>query len=295
MKIKNVAMLFITITALQTEAFEISPHVIYGEDNRCEISEVEDPVLQKISDATLAIIPKDMVRFDKGGYARIVGRKYGEEFNLCSDEPYSDQPIAANCSGSLVGDDLIATAGHCVTQYDCSTYQFVFGYRMTKDGQVPEHIPDADVYSCRSVVAHKLNGSQDYALIQLDRPVQNREPLKLQVQAVHAGDDIYVIGHPGGLPTKLADGAKVRSDFGDFFNSNLDTYGGNSGSAVFNAKTHEVVGVLVRGDTDFFYDETRKCFYSNRCQDSGCRGEDATAIRFIQEALDYHRSQRPTL
>ena len=36
-----------------------------------------------------------------------------------------------------------------------------------------------------------------------------------------------------------------------YFTANLDTYRGNSGSPVFNAITHKVEGVLVRGEQDF--------------------------------------------
>ena len=54
---------------------------------------------------------------------------------------------------------------------------------------------------------------------------------------------------------KVAGGAKVRSNNnGVYFVANLDTYGGNSGSAVFNLQTREVEGILVRGENDYVYD-----------------------------------------
>ena len=44
---------------------------------------------------------------------------------------------------------------------------------------------------------------------------------------------LVVIGHPSGLPTKIADGAWVRNNESEYyFVTNLDTFGGNSGSAV---------------------------------------------------------------
>jgi len=36
-----------------------------------------------------------------------------------------------------------------------------------------------------------------------------------------------------------------------FFDANLDTFGGNSGSPVFDARTNAVVGILVRGADDY--------------------------------------------
>ena len=58
--------------------------------------------------------------------------------------------------------------------------------------------------------------------------------------------------------------------------ANLDTYGGNSGSAVFNAKTGLVEGILVRGEQD--YVQKGDCRVSNVCPADGCRGEDVTKI-----------------
>jgi hypothetical protein len=86
---------------------------------------------------------------------------------------------------------------------------------------------------------------------------------------------VHVIGHPVGLPTKFAGGAAVRNNTpAAFFVANLDTYGGNSGSPVFNSTSRQVEGILVRGETDFAMQGT--CRVSLVCPTSGCRGEDCT-------------------
>jgi hypothetical protein len=60
------------------------------------------------------------------------------------------------------------------------------------------------------------------------------------------------MGLPSGLPLKLAGGASVSNNQpAAFVVANLDTYGDNSGSPVFNAATQEVEGILVRGENDF--------------------------------------------
>ena len=61
---------------------------------------------------------------------------------------------------------------------------------------------------------------------------------------------------------------------GSFFVANLDTYGGNSGSPVFEEDSDIVEGILVRGDTDFVSNGT--CIVSNVCPTTGCGGEDVT-------------------
>ncbi|WP_420540401.1 S46 family peptidase (plasmid) [Paenibacillus polymyxa] len=51
------------------------------------------------------------------------------------------------------------------------------------------------------------------------------------------------------IKSGFAVGAAVRDNPPNaFFVANLDTYGGNSGSPVFNSDTHEVEGILVRGE-----------------------------------------------
>jgi V8-like Glu-specific endopeptidase len=64
------------------------------------------------------------------------------------------------------------------------------------------------------------------------------------------GDRLTVVGYPMGLPAKIAAGAVVREIRSAYLVANLDTYGGNSGSAVFSTDALEsgtlrVEGVLV--------------------------------------------------
>jgi V8-like Glu-specific endopeptidase len=128
----------------------------------------------------------------------------------------------------------------------------------------------------------------DYALIRLDRKVVGRTPLKYRKSGkIAEGQEIVVIGHPTGLPTKVAGGANVRENHRDvFFNANLDTFGGNSGSAVFNADTGEVEGILVRGEQDYEYDWSKGCRVVYKCTDDGCRGEDVTRITNIEALMN---------
>ncbi|WP_413613472.1 trypsin-like serine peptidase [Bdellovibrio sp. HCB-110] len=281
-----VAAVSVAVAATFSVGFvNITPKVIYGDDNRVDVYQVERADIRDVADSTVALIPTRSIVNNGNGMVKILSSQYGQEMNLCTDEPFFDQPTAANCSGSLVGDDLIATAGHCVSNSDCSKYAFVFGFKMADAKTAPESVSASEVYNCKEIVAREYTSAQDYALVRLDRPVRGHRPLTLQQTPVQPGDAIYVVGHPSGLPTKYADGAGVRSQQGTYFQANLDTYGGNSGSAVFNARTNEVVGILVRGAADFTYDRARKCTASAKCTDDGCRGEDVTNISYIVDAL----------
>lgn len=285
-----VAAVSVAVAATFSVGFvNITPKVIYGEDNRADVYQIPSAQVREIADSTVALIPSRSLKKDAQGVIQIETSIYGKEMNLCKTEPYYDQPTAANCSGSLVGEDLIATAGHCISVNDCSrgTYSFVFGFRMQDEKTAITSVSSEEVYMCKEIVAREYTGNQDYALVRLDRPVRGHRILSLQTTPVQPGDDIYVVGHPSGLPTKVADGAKVRRWYnGAYFDANLDTYGGNSGSAVFNARTHEVVGILVRGAQDFTYDRENKCTKSNQCADDSCRGEDVTNISYIVQALN---------
>jgi V8-like Glu-specific endopeptidase len=207
---------------------------------------------------------------------------------FCAEERFSHQITAAMCSGFLVGNKYLVTAGHCITsESDCASNKWVFDYKVDDAGQSGVTVANTSVYSCKRIISRALDrmSQDDYAYIELDRVVTDRAPLTFRkTGSINAGDEILVIGHPTGLPTKITDGAHVRALKGKFFTANLDTYGGNSGSAVFNATTGVVEGILVRGENDYISD-SRGCRASNICPEDGCRGEDVTYITNIKELM----------
>lgn len=107
---------------------------------------------------------------------------------------------------------------------------------------------------------------------------------------VSIGNELYVLGFPSGLPMKIADQAFVRSisDKG-YFVSNLDTFGGNSGSPVLKSGTLTVEGILVRGDNDYAY--RGNCKIALVCPQDGkdCRndGEDSTSLTAIADIFGH--------
>ncbi len=256
--------------------------VIYGADDRLDIWQVTDARLLKLADSTVGLFQASDVTMD-GPKARLATESYADSYGLCKEEPFYDQVTGAFCSGSLVAPDVIMTAGHCVkSDYSCKSTKFVFGFAVKQKGVLPTEVPASEVYSCAQLIGREQVGTgADWALIKLDRPVTGHEPLKYDTgDAVKNGDPLVVIGHPAGLPTKVAGGATVRdASKNGYFVANLDTYGGNSGSAVFNADTGVIVGILVRGENDYTYQNG--CRVSNVCPSDGCRGEDVTKLSAI--------------
>jgi hypothetical protein len=262
---------------LVLEAFE--PDVIYGADNRHDLYDTSNHLWLKLADSTVSLFEAKNIELDlKTQWVKLKTKHFGHTNNLCRDEPFYTQPTGAYCSGSLVGPNLVLTAGHCFTdEIDCFDTRFVFGFDIKKKGVLPKTLPASEVYSCARLIVHyDSEKGADYALVELDRPVLNHSPLEInRDNNLKIKTPLVVMGHPSGLPTKIADGAKIRSIMNEyFFKANLDTYVGNSGSAVFNAETGLIEGVLVSGETDFI---TRNgCQISNRCLEEGCSGEQVT-------------------
>jgi V8-like Glu-specific endopeptidase len=261
--------------------------VIYGDDDRLDIYAATNELHLELARSTAAMIPNSTVRPTDEGTVVISGSTL-QQRGMCPTERFADQVTAANCSGFLVGPDLLVTAGHCIrTRSDCSAYKWVFDFNVP-DMDAPRariEVPADSVYSCAQIIQQSLDRSSndDFALIRLDRAVTDRTPLRVRTEGrVADGTDLVVIGHPTGLPTKIADGAWVRNNSNRvFFTANLDTYGGNSGSAVFDAQTGLVEGILVRGENDYVFDSRQGCRVSNLCPNDGCRGEDVTRITNI--------------
>jgi hypothetical protein len=219
----------------------------------------------------------DLTQNGDGSFS-LATETFQQAYDLCGAEPFVSQPIGCFCSGFLIGPDVIATAGHCVkSPADLQTMRFVFGFQMTNATTAVTTFAADDVYTGKKLIGRALaDDGTDWALVQLDRVVVNRAAVKVRSTGkIKNQQSIYVIGHPCGLPQKFAPGANVRDNSpAPFFVANLDTYGGNSGSPVFNAQTHTVEGILVRGETDFV--SNGQCAVSLVCPSTGCRGEDVT-------------------
>lgn len=282
--------MIIALAAVTTLGFARDNKVIYGNDDRLDLYEVTNSFHLDLAKSTAGMIEGSDITVN-GDVATITGPTMRSR-GMCASERFSEQMTAANCSGFLVGEDLLVTAGHCITsQSDCRSYKWVFDYaNHDANTEAAMTVDAANVYGCKEILSQSLDRStqDDFALIRLDRKVTDRTPLKVRTAGkVEDNTAIVVIGHPTGLPTKVAAGANVRTNTNDvFFVANLDTYGGNSGSAVFNAETGVVEGILVRGENDYNYDYNQGCRVSNRCADDSCRGEDVTRITNITALMD---------
>jgi V8-like Glu-specific endopeptidase len=281
------ALSAVVLTTVSMNAFA-SDKVIYGQDNRADLYEVTNPLFKKLADSTVVLVQRSAIQQSSSGVLEVKASSFAETLGVCSTERFADQPSGGFCSGSLIGKNLMLTAGHCITSASsCASTQFVFNYSVDAKGKYPRLVDESNVVGCKEIVYRVQDGSgADFAIIKLDRDVTNHAALKLSARKnkIAKATELVMIGSPAGLPTKVEDGGSVRSnDPSGFFVANTDSYGGNSGSAVFNRKTGEIEGVLVRGEQDYVY--KNGCYVSNVVGENEGRGEDVTDASFVSAKM----------
>ena len=259
--------------------------VIYNSDTRVEINQESPPeLMQYIKQRTLAITHNANLFYQPEGKVIIMPRHYGRAFKLCADERFFEQPSLANCSASVIGKDLVLTAGHCISENNCRYMKFISDFVMLDDGKNPVHTKTENIYACKNIIYENDDPKHDIAIIQIDREYSH-SPLKLAEQPLTLNDKILAVGFPSGLPMKSSGLGPIRSVSNTMINAELETYGGNSGSPVFKENSDLIEGVLVAGETDFVEDTVNKCYRSNVCESGTCSGEDIISAQFIRSIL----------
>lgn len=269
----SVLALLCTVTPSVAQIGELRQPIINGEDDRREVYQVESEVLQaRARQSVVALASPRSLGYDAGGLVSVHGPTLGEAQGLCSGEAFAEQPVLAWCSGVLVDDDLVATAGHCLgsslleAALTCRDMALVFGFLYAAEGQLAQLSVD-DVYRCRDVAAWSYSDDPnvpDLAVVQLDRPVVGGlAPASVADVEAELGQRVNLIGFGSGLPAKIDSGGVVTlpAGSGEYFRSDTDTFGGASGGALFD-DAGRVLGLHVRGQPGWA--STEQCTYAVR-------------------------------
>jgi uncharacterized protein (TIGR03382 family) len=271
-----------------------SSSVVYGADGRLDVYDVppNGPPAFAVNAAAAFIDFSSLSVEGDGDTVQIVAASLGQSYGLCDDERFVEQPIASWCSGTLIDDDLVLTAGHCIEGSSCGDFAIVFDYLYRTPDESFDISISEDVYICTEVVAFALDGEFDHAIVRLDRPVSQTHapvPVASSLAPVEAGSSVTLIGTPSGLPVKVDTGGDVvdpREGTLDYFTATVDAFGGNSGSGVYDAEG-TVVGVLVRGEEDYEF-APPGCFRVSTLADDGSEGAEQVvyAARSVLELCE---------
>ena len=248
---------------------ELTASVVYGPDDRVEVFNHPDTELRQIAqESIVALIPTFRMTREEDGTYSLLSETLKDFRGLCPDELFGNQPTAAACSGVLIDDDLVLTAGHCIdAQAPCDSYSYVFNYHLVDETNLAV-IRDEDVYACARVISQGApegdSYTPDFAVVQLDRPVEGARSRALIRPAtpLEEQERVAMIGFGSGLPAKIDSGGSVadpRAEKVDFFVANVDAFQGHSGSATFDSE-NRLAGILIGGRTpDYVTLEGESC------------------------------------
>ena len=254
-------------------------------DSRIEVRRLDPKiywqffVLNRTQSVGMVVEKRRLRRVSDSIYQFIIPKKLGDYLNLCDNEPFQEQPALGVGTAFVVDDRTMLTARHVFAK-SLDKYAIVFGFEVANDltGVVETVVHARDVHFPVRLV-HESR-TYDTSLVALDRPV-GEVPLKWEnSRNLKNGTEIYMIGHPLGLPKKIALNADIiDNSHPQYFYTSLDSFQGNSGSPVFHFETHRVIGILVSGQLDFKFNGN--CYESNVCDSKNCKGEKVIRIENI--------------
>lgn len=247
---------------------------IYGENSMQEYHQVPEK-LKAMADSTVAFVRKDSLFFDpvKKVFVLKDRRPLSAIANLDESEDFASQNKLSNCSGAYVGNSMVLTAGHCVSEDPKGGSYFgdlfmVFGWKYEKEGNTVPDFPASSVYSIKKIETRAYeNGSEDvkrdFALVSMDREPAERQPLVLETALQpRVGQKVFTIGYPFGLAVKIndPDHAQVYTVAKNVFQTNLDVFGGNSGGPAFDSATGRIIGIVITATGPEYYFELNQDF-----------------------------------
>lgn len=159
------------------------------------------------------------------------------------------------CSGTLIDDDLLLTAGHCFMiqnmprPADVARHMQVnFDYQRDSDGE----LRGAETHEIVELVEHEFrHDGLDYAVVRLaGTPGETYGTAKIAGRDAAEGDRLCLISHPNQMPKRVEAGHAthlhdVRIGYGD-----LDTADGSSGAGILKSPSGHLVGVHTMGGCD---------------------------------------------
>lgn len=217
--------------------------------------------------------------FDQGLLKFPEAITHQQKKNLCPGQRYGNQSAASFCSGTLIDDDLVLTAAHCVfspAAPEPEEVRVVFNhYNIATDapadiecdtapGQVCE---SDDVFRMRLVLVgdRGTDTDEDWAIVQLvdangvprsATPRYRPAPVRLDASTSPLGTTLAKLGAPSGVPIKISLTKEVQGKAGivsikpRIYQAFLDTFGGDSGGGIYDTERLDLIA-LESGSANF--------------------------------------------
>jgi V8-like Glu-specific endopeptidase len=204
-----------------------------------------------------------------------IKEKHG--YPLEEKQKFREELAPGLSTGFLVCDRrTVLTAAHSMyekgtdTLISLDSYRLVFNFQHNKNDVY--RFKENSIYKITKLIAHYKHNSEietetdsedgDWALLELDREVEDSTPLDIDFSNVQNSDrnfykegrSVYMLGHPDGLPLKVAMNAQIIKSnkcMTNLCKSDVHGFTGNSGPPLFDQTTGKVVGLYIRGNKDY--------------------------------------------
>ncbi|HEY1694737.1 MAG TPA: trypsin-like serine protease [Polyangiaceae bacterium] len=165
------------------------------------------------------------------------------------------------CTGTLIAEDLVLTAHHCVVEREV---RGGFTTKMLAASALDvelggDYLPWGNV-GLKAVLAPPCGangGRGDVAVLVLERKLVGMATMTLSESGAHTGERVYASGFgrcalsPEGIRRRERDGGPITSVGKGTFEVDASVCPGDSGGPVLDLRTHEVVGVVSLSAMDY--------------------------------------------
>jgi len=162
--------------------------------------------------------------------------------------PYAWAPLF------LLLPDIMITSRHVIGKSSIDEVVFVAGFKTFVNGKSETQFSNVRVLHSKKIIYLPELDSYDLVLVRLKEKTEFYKPLTVNWNYEPTLlKSLYTIGHPLGVTLKYTTNGGASKMVNDiYFEANLDTYEGNSGSPVFDRKTHQVIGILTEGSSGLY-------------------------------------------